>query len=90
MLVKDDIFRYPSARFGPTSNLHQLRISRWFFNNMTRTLHNPLNRSARHPGSRLAQRASPLRYDVSSALVRVALRTTTHNNLSKTKIGNKS
>ena len=34
MLVKDNIFRCPSARFRPTSNLHQLRISPWFSNNM--------------------------------------------------------
>ena len=36
MLVKDNIFWRPSARFRPTSNLHQLRISRWFSNNTDR------------------------------------------------------
>ena len=34
MLMKDNIFQCPSARFRPTSNLHQLRISPWFSNNI--------------------------------------------------------
>ena len=34
MLVKDSVFRCPSARFRPTSNLHQLRIWSPKFNNM--------------------------------------------------------